>query len=1218
MNADGSFTYAPNANFNGVDTFTYKANDGTADSAVNATVTITVNAVNDAPVASAQTVSTNEDTAKAITLTGTDIDANPLTFAVITCKAPDSGLLSGLNANTGAVTYTPNLNFNGADTFGFKVNDGTADSACATVTVNVVSGNDAPTVTNKTLTTNEDSAGTVNVAGTDPDGDALTYSIVANASNGACAISGATLTYTPVANFNGTDSCTFKANDGILDSGTATVSITVNAVDDPPVLAAIGAKSVAENAALSFNISATDADGNAITYSALNLPAGASLNASSGALTWTPSFAQAGIYNVTFKATANSVEASEVVAITVSNTDRAPVLSAIGSKSATENALLSFNISATDADGDSITYSAVNLPAGATLNASTGAFAWTPSYTQAGTYNVTFKATANSVEASEAVAITVANTDRAPVLAAIGNKSGTESSALTFAISATDDDNDVVAYSAIGLPSGSSLNTSSGTFTWTPSYSQAGTYEVTFKASANGAEDSEVISIVISNTDRAPTLSAIGNKTGSENTAMSFTISASDPDNDAVTYSATNLPSGATLDASIGVFIWTPSFAQAGTYNVTFKASAGGIEASEVVVITVSNTDRAPVLALVNNQSVNENSALTFSLSATDADGDSINYGAVTLPQGASLNAASGAFAWTPSYDQAGSYNITFTATANGASDTKSATIIVSNTNRLPTATSQDVSTNEDTAKAITLAGSDPDGSSLTYTIVNQPQYGSLSGSGASRIYTPGTNFNGSDIFTFKVNDGTADSAATAAVNITVVSVNDAPTAISQSVSTNEDTAVNITISAIDVEGSSLTYTIVSNPAKGTLSGSGATKVYTPGANQYGSDSFTFMAYDGASYSNVATVMITIASVADDPVLASIGDRSVNEGSSLSFMISATDGDGDSLYYMVEGSLPGAGSSNSASFNNSTHIFSWTPNYNQSGSYQVMFIVRDPSNKTDSETITITVGNSNRPPTITSISNKTVNEGQQLNFTISATDQDGDTLTYGSPSWQLPSGYECSTASMPSGAELNSSTGVFTWTPSYNQAGTYCVMFKVEDNGSPTHQYAMTSPVTITVGNVNATPVLASIGNKTVSENSALTFVISATDPDNNNLTYSMTSVAGVGASALPATATFDASTHAFTWTPTNGNSGTYAATFTAIDDGSPHMSTYENITITVTDVNRAPVLSAVSSLTTTVGSAATFTLAASDPDGGSLTYSATGLPAGAAVKDRQ
>src|SRR5207245_63517 len=109
LNANGGFTYTPATDYNGPDSFTYKANDGSLDSNV-ATVSITVTPVNDAPVATAQTVTTNEDTAKPITLSGTDVEGSPLTFFVVT--GPAHGTLIGAPP---ALTYVPAPNFNGAD-----------------------------------------------------------------------------------------------------------------------------------------------------------------------------------------------------------------------------------------------------------------------------------------------------------------------------------------------------------------------------------------------------------------------------------------------------------------------------------------------------------------------------------------------------------------------------------------------------------------------------------------------------------------------------------------------------------------------------------------------------------------------------------------------------------------------------------------------------------------------------------------------------------------------------------------------------------------------------------------------------------------------------------------------------------------------------------------------------------------------------------------------
>src|SRR5205814_7626912 len=127
----------------------------------------------------------------------------------------------------------------------------------------------------------------------------------------------------------------------------------------------------------------------------------------------------------------------------------------------------------------------------------------------------------------------------------------------------------------------------------------------------------------------------------------------------------------------------------------------------------------------------------------------------------------------------------------------------------------------------------------LTYTIVAGPAHGTLSGTAPALTYTPAANYNGPDSFTFKANDGSLDSNI-ATVTITIAAVNDAPVAVDQAVTTDEDTAKAITLSATDVEGSPLTYAIVTGPAHGALTGVAPALTYTPAANYNGIDSFTF------------------------------------------------------------------------------------------------------------------------------------------------------------------------------------------------------------------------------------------------------------------------------------------------------------------------------------------------------------------------------------------
>jgi uncharacterized delta-60 repeat protein len=142
--------------------------------------------------------------------------------------------------------------------------------------------NRAPVADDQSVSTDEDTPVGITLTGSDPDGDSLTYSVESQPTHGSLSGTAPDLTYTPEANYYGADSFSFKVNDGQVDSGEATVSITVNSVNDPPVLGSIGDKSVAEGQLLSFTVSATDPDGDSLSYSAGNLPSGASFDSYSG------------------------------------------------------------------------------------------------------------------------------------------------------------------------------------------------------------------------------------------------------------------------------------------------------------------------------------------------------------------------------------------------------------------------------------------------------------------------------------------------------------------------------------------------------------------------------------------------------------------------------------------------------------------------------------------------------------------------------------------------------------------------------------------------------------------------------------------------------------------------------------------------------------------------------------------------------------------------
>jgi len=184
------------------------------------------------------------------------------------------------------------------------------------------------------------------------------------------------------------------------------------------------------------------------------------------------------------------------------------------------------------------------------------------------------------------------------------------------------------------------------------------------------SSDSNEESTTISSPNRPPVLGTIGSKSVDEGTPLTFTVTASDPDGDNLTFSASNVPTGASFNPSTRVFSWTPAFGDAGNYDVTFTVTDDGTPAesdSEVVTITVGNMNRPPVLDPIGSKSVDEGDPLSFTISASDPDGDGLTFSASNLPTGASFNPTSRVFSWTPNYGAAGNYNVQFTVTDNGS-----------------------------------------------------------------------------------------------------------------------------------------------------------------------------------------------------------------------------------------------------------------------------------------------------------------------------------------------------------------------------------------------------------------------------------------------------------------------------------------------------------------------------------------------------------------------
>jgi VCBS repeat-containing protein len=330
FNADGSFTYTPDADFNGTDGFTYTVNDGTDDSAV-AAVTITVNPVNDPPVGASDSYSTavdaplNVNAASGVLANDSDVDGDPL--AVTLVSGPQHGTLT-LNAD-GSFTYTPASGFAGSDQFTYQASDGEADGNVVTVAITVGADvNHPPAAADDSYSLTQDQTLNVSAPGvlsndTDVEGDPLTVALVDGPQHGTLTLNAdGSFSYTPDAGYTGADSFTYRANDGTADSNLATVSLTVNGVVNQRPVATNDVYSTTQDSPLdipSLGLLANDIDADGDPLAALLFKGPQhgtlSLNAD-GSFTYTPDSGFSGLDSFSYRVS-DGKDFSSLAAVTI-------------------------------------------------------------------------------------------------------------------------------------------------------------------------------------------------------------------------------------------------------------------------------------------------------------------------------------------------------------------------------------------------------------------------------------------------------------------------------------------------------------------------------------------------------------------------------------------------------------------------------------------------------------------------------------------------------------------------------------------------------------------------------------------------------------------------------------------------------------------------------------------------------------------------------------
>ncbi len=894
--ADGTISYAPAANFNGSDSFTYKASDGEAQSGL-ATVRVTVQAVNDVPTAGSDSFSVDEDATLQVTdpgVLGNDSDVEGDSLIAMLVTGPAHG---GLTFNTdGSFVYTPDPNYNGSDSFTYRANDGTDDSAAATVSLTIGAGNDVPLAAGDSYSTNEDTPLSAAAPGvlandSDADGQPLQAVLVSGPTQGSLVFNAdGSFTYTPASNANGADSFSYKATDGLVDSNTATVAITVNAVDDAPV-AANDAFTIGEDTSL--NVSApgvlandTDADSTGLTAVLLSGVSHGTLTSNAdGSFIYTPAADFHGTDTFTYRASDGAgVSNVATVSLTVTPVNDAPVASD-DHFSATEETALSVPAPGvlandSDAEGQALTATLVTSPGhgSLTFNAN-GSFTYTPAADYTGADSFTYRTSDGSAQSGVAtVSIAVNVTNDVPVANADSFSTGEDTPLVVNAPGVIGNDSDpdgnsLTAILVVGPKKGTLLLNIDGSFTFTPAANYNGPDKFTYRVN-DGTADSNIATVTLTVTPVVDAPTAVDNSyTKNEDIELSVAapgILANDLDGDNGGNLTATLVSGVSNGTLVlnldGSFSYTPALNFNGTDSFTYRAHDGTLPSNAgTVTIIVRGINDAPV-AVNETYSLNEDTPLAIAAPGvlandTDADNEPLTALRVSGPTHGTLTFnADGSFVYTPNANFVGPDTFSYRARdAAGATSLGSVGLVVNAVPDAPIANNQVTTVSEDSRRTVALAGWDADGDPLTYTIVTPPAHGTLAGSLPFLTYEPFPNYVGPDSFTFQVNDGGLNSNV-ATVSVTVTPVNDAPVAQGAEFSTPAITPFTGQLVATDIDGNPLTYAITTQPTKGTVTLTPGTNTftYTPGAGKTGPDSFRFRANDGVTNSNIARIDIQI------------------------------------------------------------------------------------------------------------------------------------------------------------------------------------------------------------------------------------------------------------------------------------------------------------------------------------------------------------------------
>ncbi len=1131
VNNGSDVTYTPDPDFHGVDTFTYAACDGNGCTTF-ATVTVTVFPVNDPPIAQDDSGTTDEDVPVAIDVLDNDSDPENDSLSVESVTQPPNGSVQSSGTD---VTYTPDPNVHGVDTFTYTITDGDGAQSTAEVTVVVVAVNDPPVAEDDSDATDEDVPVTIDVLDndSDSDGDSLSVQSIVQPTNGTVVNNGVDVTYTPDPGFHGSDSFAYTVSDGNGGSATATVTVTIASVNDPP-LAQDDSDATDEDVPVTIDVLGNDSDpdGDTLSVQSVTQPANGTVANNGPDVIYTPDPDFHGSDSFTYTVSdGNGGTATATVSVAVATVNDAPI-AVDDSDTTDEDTPITIDVldNDSDPDGDGLSVQSVTQPANGPVANNGSDVVYTPDPGFHGSDAFTYIVSdGNGGTDTATVNVTVESVNDPP-LAQDDSDATDEDVPVTIDVLANDSDpdGDVLSVQSVTQPANGTVVSNGVDVTYTPDSGFNGTDTFTYVVSdGNGGTDTATVSIAVA-TVNDPPIAVDDTDTTDEDAPVTIDVldNDSDPDGDGLSVQSVTQPAhGSVINNGIDVtYVPDPGFDGTDTFTYTVSDGNGGSATATAVVEVAAVND--PPAAQDDSGASSENVPITIDVLGNDSDpdGDSLSVQSTTQPANGSVVTNGTDVTYAPDPGFHGTDTFTYVVSdGNGGTDSATVTVTIAVVNEPPVAADDEATTGEDSPVTIPVLAndSDPDGDDLAVESVTQPSHGAVVPGGTSVVYTPSPDFFGTDAFTYTISDGNGGTD-TATVFVTVVASNDPPEAQDDSSSTSENEPVEILVllNDSDPDGDPLAVEAVTQPASGSVINNGGSVIYTPGPGFSGTDTFTYTVSDGNGGTDTATVIVSV-SARNNPPAAQDDSATTDEGILVTVPVLENDSDPDGDFLLVESFTQPA---NGSVLNARTGV-SYIPNPGFQGIDTFFYTVSDGNGGTASATVTVSVAAVNDPPIATD-DNAVTDEGDPVVIAVllNDTDPDGDPIVVESVT-QAENGTVSS-----DGAEV-------TYTPVPGFSGVDSFRYTVSDGKGGTD----TATVFVAIAAVNDPPIAQNDSAETERDAPVgITVMDNDSDPDNDSLT--------VVAVTQPLNGTVVNTGLNVTYTPNDGFSGTDTFTYTIAD----------------------------------------------------------------------